>query len=303
VRMILRAAGCLVLILGLAMVREKSVAAQPEQELLPEQSAAKAKAVLQQVIAALGGRAYLDVRDSDCEGRIAQFESSGGLAGSAPFHDQWLLPDKNRVEYISKGMNTILGTLIGLDGGPFIMHGGVLVTVYAGDQGWMLDQAGVSDQPEDLGKNFAEQVKSGMNNMLRSRMNEDGVELRYAGTDLVDLKEVEWIEFSDRDHRALRLGVEKFTHLPLLWVVTRRDPETREQTEIVTSYAQFLPVDGVKTPLNISRAQNGRQVSQTYLKSCKYNTNLSQQLFTRASLEQLAPQVIKKGYEKSKDKK
>jgi len=30
-----------------------------------------------------------------------------------------------------------------------------------------------------------------MNNMLRSRMNEDGVEFRYAGTDIVDLKEVE----------------------------------------------------------------------------------------------------------------
>jgi hypothetical protein len=303
VRMMLRAAACLALMLGLATAYERSTAARPGQELLPEQSAAKARAVLQQVIAALGGRAYLDVRDSDCEGRLAQFASNGDLAGFAPFHDLWLLPDKNRVEYISKGVNTILGTLIGIDGGIFIAHGGILITVYNGDEGWMLDKAGVSNQPEDLIKDFAEQVKSGMNNMLRSRMNEEGLELRYAGTDLIDLKEAEWIEISDHDHRALRMGVEKSTHLPLRWVVSKRDPETRVRTEIVTSYAQFMLIDGVRTPLNVSRAQNGRQVFQINLAGCKYNSNLSPQLFTRASLEQRSAEVSKKGYKDAKDKK
>jgi hypothetical protein len=167
----------------------------------------------------------------------------------------------------------------------------------------MLDKSGVSEQPEDVTKNFVEQVKSGMNNMLRTRINQDGVELRYAGTDLVNLKEVEWIEFSDRDHRALRLAVEKSTHLPLSWVVDKRDPETREHTEISTSYTQFVSVDGVLTPLSITRSQNGRRVSQVYLTGCKYNTSLSPQLFTRASLEQRSAEVTKKGYKDSKDKK
>src|ERR1700730_8436772 len=99
---------CLVLVLGLATAHENLVAAQPGQELLPEQSAAKAKAVLQQVIAALGGSAYLNVRDSDCEGRVAQFGSSGDLSGFSPFRDLWILPAKERVEYISKGEHTVL---------------------------------------------------------------------------------------------------------------------------------------------------------------------------------------------------
>jgi hypothetical protein len=295
VRLIFRAMACLILVLGLAMAPGKPAAAQPGQDLFPEQSAAKAKAILQQVIAALGGSAYLNVRDSDCEGRLAQYGHSGEVANFTLFHDQWLLPDKNRAEYITKGMNTILGSLIGIEGGVFIMHGGVLVTVYTADQGWMLDKSGVSDQPEDVVKNFAEQVKSGMNIMLRSRMNEDGVEFRYAGPDLADLKEVEWIEFSDRDHRALRLAVEKSTHLPVRWVV--------ERTEITTSYAQFTTIDGVKTPFRVARAQNGRPLSQTYVASCKYNANLSTQLFTRVSLEQRAPEVNKKGDKDSKGKK
>jgi len=147
---------------------------------------------------------------------------------------------------------------------------------------------------------FPEQVKSGMNNMLRSRMNEDGVEFRYAGTDIVDLKEVEWIEFSDRDHRALRMAVEKSTHLPLRWVVEKRDPETRERTEIATSYTQFISLDGVLNATQHHPHAKWRRVTQTYLSSCNTIPNLSPQLFTRASLEQRSAEIAKKGYKVSR---
>ena len=298
----LRATVGVALLLGLAAAYGKPATAQPGQELLPEQSAAKAKQVLQQVINALGGQAFLKVRDADCDGRVAQFGSNEELMGFTEFRDLWLLPDKNRTEYISKGQNTIAGFLLGADG-LAITHGGALITVYNGDQGWELDKAGVSDQPEDLVKNFTEQVKSGMNNMLRIRMNEPGVELRYAGTDVIDLKEAEWIEFADREHRELRLGIDKSTHLPLRWVVVTRDPETRARTEVTTSYTKYISVDGVKTPLSLVRARNGQKISQTFLTGCKYNSNLLTQLFTRASLEQRSSEVTKKGYKNSKDTK
>ena len=301
-RLIFRATACLVLVLGMAMALGKTAAAQQGADLLPEQSAAKAKAVLQQVIGALGGSAYLNVRDSDCEGRVSAFGASGDVTGFTSFRDEWLLPMKDRVEYIYKGEHTVLGFLLGADG-LNITHGGALVTVFDGDQGWMLDKGGVSDQPEDVTKNFVEQVKSGMNNMLRSRRNEEGVEIRYGGTDLVDLKEVEWIEFFDRDHRDLRLAVDKFTHLPVRWLMDKRDPDTREHTEIATSYTQFLTFDGVVTPLSLTRTQNGRRVAQTSLSSCKYNTNLSPQLFSRAALEQRASETAKKGGKDKQDKK
>jgi hypothetical protein len=286
----------------LAVASGKPATSQPGQEMLPEQSAAKAKQLLQQVISALGGQAFLNVHDTDCEGRVAQFGSNEALMGFTPFRDMWQLPDKNRTEYISKRQNTLLGFMLGADG-LAITHGGVMVTVFDGDHGWMLDKSGVSDQPEDAVTAFVEQVKTGMNNMLRSRMNEPGVEFHYAGTDLLDLKEAEWIEFTDRDHRELRLAVEKTSHLPLRWVVVTRDPETRERTEVTTSYVQYLLNDGVRTPMNVVRSRNDRKLSQTFFTGCKYNSNLATQLFTRASLEQRAAEVTKKGYKDSKEAK
>lgn len=301
-RMILRTMVYFVLLLGLATANGRPAAAQSGENLLPEQSAAKAKTIMLQVISALGGRAFLDVRDVDCSGRLVQFGHSGDVMGNTLFRELWVLPAKNRVEYITKGRHNIVGFLLGIDG-LSVVKGGVLVTVFDGDQGWMLDKSGVSDQPEDAVRSFGERVKSGMYNMLRSRMNEDGVEFRYAGTDLVDLKEAEWIEVSDRDHRTLRMGVEKSTHLPLRWVVATRDPQTRERTETVTSYTQFIPFDGIQTPLSVSRAQNGRQVSQIFFTGCKYNSNLSPQLFTPASLGQRSSEAGRKGYKDGKDTK
>jgi len=301
VRLILRATIWAALLLGLAAVYGTPATAQSGQDMLPEQSAAKAKQVLQQVISALGGQTFLNVRDTDCQGRVAQFGSNGDVMGYTQFHDMWLLPDKNRTEYIVKGENALSGYL--LEGLPVFTHGGVTITAYDGDHGWMLDRSGVSDQPEDSIHDFTEAVKTGMNNILRVRMNEPGMEYHYAGTDLIDMKEAEWIEFSDRDHREFRLAVDKYTHLPLRWVVMTRDPESHERTEMTTSYVQFLTTDGVKTPMNIVRSRDDRKLSQTFFTGCKYNSNLAAQLFTRAALQQRAPEVSKKGYKGSKEDK
>jgi hypothetical protein len=289
-------------LVGLSAAQAIAAGARSAQELLPEQSAAKAKQVLQQVIGALGGQAYLDVRETDCDGRIAQFGSNGDLMGYTPFRDLWLLPAKNRTEYITKGQNTIAGFLLGADG-LAITHGGTLITIYSGDEGWMLDKGGVTNQPDDLVKTFSEQVKTSLNNILRFRMNEPGVEYNYAGTDLIDMRESEWIEFTDKEHRTMRLAIDKNTHLPLRWVVESRDPETREPTDNTIAYTQYISMDGVKTPLNLVRSHNGRNVSQTFLASCKYNSSLAPELFTRDSLDRIAPEVMKKGYKDNKNSK
>jgi hypothetical protein len=270
--------------------------------MLPDQSAAKAKQLLAQVIGAMGGQAYLNVHDTQCDGRIAQFGTAGTLLGFSLFHDLWILPDKHRVEYISKGEHSILAFILGTDD-LLITHGGELVTILNGKEGWTLDKGGVSNEPDDVIQTFQEQVKTGMNNMLRRRMNEPGVDIHYAGPDLIDLKEAEWIEFSDPEHHDMRLGVDKYTHLPLRWVVATRNPETRERTEMITSFTQYLMIDGVKSPLSLELYRGDRKLSQTFLTNCKYNSDLDPQLFTRAWLEAHAAELTKKGYKDTKDTK
>src|SRR5262249_15284955 len=79
------------------------VSAQVAETMMPDASAAKAKQLLNQVISAMGGDAYLQARESYCEGRLAHFEHNGDLSGYTLFYDYWRLPDKNRTEYDVKG--------------------------------------------------------------------------------------------------------------------------------------------------------------------------------------------------------
>ena len=67
--------------------------------LLPEQSTAKAKQILQELINAMGGPSYTEVRESNCEGRLARFGHNSELTGYTPFKVYWRFPDKNRTDY------------------------------------------------------------------------------------------------------------------------------------------------------------------------------------------------------------
>jgi hypothetical protein len=302
VRLIFRTTVCMILALVLTWACGRPSAAGQTQEMLPDQSAVKARQLLQQVIAALGGQSYLHVRDSQCDGRTAQFGTTGTLMGFTLFRDLWLLPDKNRVEYSSKGEHTIAGFLMGSDE-LLITHGGTMINILSSAGGWTLDKSGVSDEPDDVIKNFNERLKSGLNTMLRGRLNEPGVDVQYGGTDLIDMKEAEWIVFTDSDHREMRLGVEKFTHMPLRWIVTTRNPETRVYTSMTTTYTQYMALDGVKTPLSIELSRDDRKLTQTFLTECKYNSDLAPELFTRSWLEQHAAEIAKKGYKDPKSSK
>src|SRR6202007_2708488 len=93
-------------------------------------------------------------------------------------------PDKLRVEYSAKSHNlkSILNTVIGVDGLD-LSHGGVIVAVYNGDHGWTLDGGGLSDLPADAMADFQEQVKRNIGNLLRFRLNENGMTIRYGGND------------------------------------------------------------------------------------------------------------------------
>ena len=101
----------------------------------------------------------------------------------------------------------------------------------------------------------------------------------------------------------MRLGIDKFTHLPSRWIVTTRNPETRVYTSVTTSYTQYRALDGVKSPLSIELSRDNRKLTQTFLTDCKYNADLAPQLFTRAALEQRAAEVVKKGYRDPKSSK
>jgi hypothetical protein len=238
--------------------------AQNPDEMLPAQSAARARAILEQAISALGGPAFLDARNFDCTGRFAEFQHSGDIGDFTQFHEYWAAPDKDRIEYGKKGN---------------------IANVYSGTKGWTLDRGGVSDIPQDQIADHRRQVQTGVNTILRFRLHEPGLILRYAGSDVVELQEVDWVELTDRQDRLVRIAISKATHLPVRSVLITRNYRTGDRDQSSTDYSSYQLIDGIETPFQISRFINGWHVSQVFLQSCRYNADLPPDLFNRTSLD------------------
>jgi hypothetical protein len=269
-------------LLGLAAPPKTT--AQEDQFLMPEQSAAKAKQILQETIEALGGSTYLNVHDSTCTGRLGQFDHAGELTGFGHFIDYEMPPDKERQENLPKRN---------------------IIEVYNGDKGWDLDRGGVSEAPQVDLADFVEGNKKDIDNILRLRIHEPGMIFRYGGPDIVDLKQVDWVELVDSDNRTIRMAIATATHLPVRKVVDTRDDRTRTKSEEIEYYSNYHPLEGIQTPFQITRERNGIKIFQVFFDKCEYNTNLSDSLFTRESLDERWAKVGKKekGKDKDKDKK
>ena len=80
--------------LGVASCPARARAQNPD-EIMPDVSAAKAKAILQQAIDGLGGAAYVNVHNSECTGRYAQFQHSGEIGGYLQIREYREMPDKS----------------------------------------------------------------------------------------------------------------------------------------------------------------------------------------------------------------
>jgi len=270
-------------LLGSAVFAPRAFAQNPDT-MMPEQSVAKGKQILSDLINALGGPGYTEARESQCQGRRAQFGHNGDLTGYIDFINDRRFPDKDRTEYIAKGRNTILAALIGVDGLD-VTHGGVVIALYNGDRGWTLDRSGVSELPVTAISDFQEQVKRNIDNLLRFRLKEPGMGIRFGGSDTVDLKQVDWVELADGEQRTFRLAVDRSTHLLVRSMVITKDEETRQIDQDVVIYTNYQLKDSVWVPLQISREHNGRRTAQMFYNTCRFNPGFPGDLFTKESLQ------------------
>jgi hypothetical protein len=269
-----------IILAGVCLGGAASAAAQDDQFLMPEQSAAKARQILDLAVEAMGGAAYLNVHDETCIGRIGQFDHAGEVTGFGKFIDFQQPPSKERQENLPKRN---------------------IISIYNGDKGWDLDRGGVSEAPRADVADFQEQVMKDLDNILRHRSHESGMVLRYAGPDIVDLKQASWVEMVDSDNRTIRIAFADNTHLPIRMKVETRDSRTRLKSEQVEYYSNFHPIDGVETPFQITRERNQIKIFQVFFDKCDYNTSLSDALFTKESLDERWAQIPNK--DKVKDKK
>jgi hypothetical protein len=230
------------------------------QEIVSEDPGVrKARALLDQMIQALGGQAFLNVQDMEQQGRSYGFYHGNPSGQGAPFWRLWKWPDKDRFE-LTKQRDVIY--------------------IYNGDQGWEITYKGTrAEDPEEL-KEYLQAREYSLNNVVRVWLKQPGTALFYDGVGLTQDKQVDKVTIINANGRAVTLFIDQNTHLPVKKSYFVRDPESREKDEEAEVFDNWRPEQGINTAHVIVAMHNGEMTRQRFIQSVIYNQGIPDSKFT-----------------------
>jgi hypothetical protein len=237
--------------------------------LLPAQGIdQKARQVVDQAIAALGGDAFLKVQDRVEEGRAYSFYNDRltGLSRTTIYTRYTTTPDS--ISEIGQRERQAFGKK---------EESAVLL---AGDEAWDVTFRGARPLPKASHDRWRESTLNNVFYILMKRLDEKGFSYEWRGSDVVDNQPVNKVEFFDRDNRSVLVFFHSSTHLPVRQVWVRRDPAQHRQIEEITIFTKYRDVGGgVKWPFAIRRERDGEKVFEMFAESVRVNQDLTDNLF------------------------
>jgi hypothetical protein len=221
----------------------------------------KARAVIDQMIAALGGQTYLNVQDSYSEGRYGRFHNQVMVATNV-FFRYWRWPDQERFEITPQRD---------------------IVYLYLGDKEYEVIYRGSTELNPEKDENVKQALQRRhytLETVLRVWLNQPGTLLLDEGASLAENRMAERITIINSKNQAVTLLVSTDTHLPVKKIFTTRDPQTREHDEETETFDSWRMVQGVNTPFNILITRNGQIVRQLFFSTVTYNNHPDDSIFT-----------------------
>ena len=237
-----------------------------------EDSQARAKRVIDEAVAALGGQAFLTMQDRSESGRVYSFyrEKITGLA-TATIYTRYV-PASNPHDLGVRERDSFAKS-----------HKDdkeMYADLFTNDGVWDISYRGVRPLPKDRLPRYKESQRRNIFYILRLRLHEPGMIFESQGADVLDNRPVEIVNITDADNDTTTVYFDQTTKLPTRQVFYRRDPVTKDRDEEVTVFSKYRDVGGgVQWPFDMQRMRNGEVIFQIYSESVKINQGLADSLF------------------------
>lgn len=223
-----------------------------------DENSRKAKGLIEQAIAALGGKTYLNIRDREQQGRGYGFHHGRAEGGGNVFWDFIEFPDKERVE-ITKERD--------------------IAQLYVGNKGWEITFKGPHPlDPKDLDQ-YLRRRHFSLDSVLRSWLNAPGVILLYEGNSIAAQHPAQRVTLINAQNESITLYFDEDTHLPVKKSFEWRDPVDRQKNQEEEIYENYRSVSGIMAPFNVTRYFNGDMASQRFFNSVTINQGLDAAMF------------------------
>jgi len=216
-------------------------------------NAQQARAALDRMVQALGGQAWLDMKNQEREGFIAAFFHGNPDAGTTLYYEFHQWPDHDRVD-VTKHRD--------------------VVEFYLGNEGWEVTYRGKKPMDKELLDDFIRRRDHSIETAIKVWLKDPNTILVYEGQHLVERKLGEQVTLISADNESITILMDTQSHLPLERIFQWRDPLYKDKNTDSEEYDDYHTMDGFPTPFSITRFKNGEMWRQYYIKKVTFNQAL-----------------------------
>lgn len=216
-------------------------------------NAKQARAALDAMVHALGGQAWLDIKNRSQHGHVAAFFHGQPNVGTAELFEFHAWPDRDRID-VTKHRD--------------------VVEFFVGREGWEITYRGKKALPQDQVDDFLRRRDHSIETAIKAWLPDPKTILVYEGQHLAERHLADQVTLISPENEAITVLMDTQTHLPLRRSFQYRDPVYHDKNTDSEDYDDYHMLGGFPTPLKISRSKNDEMVRQFYIDRVSYNQDL-----------------------------
>jgi hypothetical protein len=239
-----------------AMQTQTEAQAQTSTQAADDEGAKNAKqarTVLDAMVQALGGQAWLNMKNVERDGQVAAFFHGRPDVGTTEYFEFHQGPDHDRIE--------------------FTKHRDV-VQFYVGRTGEEVTYRGRAPLPQDQVDDYLRRRDHSIETVVKTWLNDPRTILMYEGQRLAERHLADQVTLISAENDSVTIQTDTQTHLPLRRTFQWRDPLYKDKNTDAEEYDDYHTMDGFPTPFTISRYKNEDEIRQYYIVHVKYNQQL-----------------------------
>jgi hypothetical protein len=229
----------------------------PEDEA-GAKNAQQARTALDAMVKALGGDAWLNMKNQVREGHIAAFYHGQPDVGTTKFYEFHAWPDHDRMEYTA--------------------HRDV-VQFYIGHEGTEVTYKGRKSLPQEQQDDYFRRRDHSIETAVKVWLKDPKTILVYEGQRLSERHLAEQVTLISAQNESITIQMDVQTHLPLRRTFQWRDPLYKDKNLDAEEYADYHPVNGLQTAYSISRFKNDEMIRQVFIDKVSYDQALTPEIW------------------------
>jgi hypothetical protein len=235
---------------------------------VPTAEGKSGRELLDAMVGALGGEAWLHRQTWIVYGRAATFYKGEPDAGAPEFEEYGRMnPFGLRVVMVSH-----YGAIVATD------HRDV-AEVWTGDRGYDITYKGTSALPAKEVADFVRRREHSLDAVVKEWVKQPGTLVTYAGAKLVESELVDEVSVVGESGDSVEVGMDQRTHLPVRVGYRWRDPVYKDWNTDVVEFADYHAVQGIMTPYSVVTKHNGDRVGERFVTKVVYNVSLGAAVF------------------------